>query len=204
MTRLRRGVVALIAFAVGWIAHPDAMAEPQAHAAYVARALAAVRGLGAAGCDELDRMLYAAARSQCHADSGTPTVQCLIGAARAACAAGAPGGDRARCEAAADVVVANLRSQTTFVDDATRIRLVRSSADYRAALATELRRRYAVLASELVLAGAGADEAQAIDALCAQRDRGLHACQAGDTACVPSLPWSRCVAALVWFVGGAY
>jgi len=203
MSWLHRGVVALIALAVGSIADRDAMAEPLRHTAYVARALAAVRGLGPAGCDELDRTLYAAARSQCHADSGTPTVQCLIGAARAACAAGAGGGDRARCEAAADVVVANLRSQTSLIDDATRIRLVRGSADYRAALAGELHRRYAVLASELVLAGAGDDEAQAIDALCAQRDRELHACQAGDAACVPSLPWSRCVAALVWFIGAA-
>src|ERR1051325_11313115 len=41
------------------------------------------------------------------------------------------------------------------VAEATRIRLVRGSADYRAALAGELHRRYAVLASELVLAGAG-------------------------------------------------
>src|SRR5262249_61765384 len=65
-----------------------------------------------------------------------------------------------------------------------------------------LPRRYAVLAAELVLAGTTADDATAIDRLCAERDRALHACAAGDTACVPSLPWSRCVAALVWFVGG--
>jgi hypothetical protein len=200
-----RPMVAMIAATIALLGIAGAaMAEPQAHAAYVARALAAVRGLGPAGADELDRTLYGAARTQCHADTGTPTVQCLIGAARAVCGgSGAPGGDRARCEAAADVVIANLRGQTTLIDDATRIRLVRGSADYRTALAAELRRRYAVLASELVLAGAGADEAQAIDALCAQRDRTLHACQAGDAACVPSLPWSRCVAALVWFVGGA-
>ena len=67
-----------------------------------------------------------------------------------------------------------------------------------------------MLAAELVLAGSAAalgsaasgDEARAIDELCAHRDRTLHVCQAGDAACVPSLPWSRCVAALVWFVGG--
>lgn len=176
-------------------------AEPLPRAAYVARALAAVRGLGPAGCDDLDRTLYTAARSQCRADTATPTVRCLIGAARAACAGA---GDRARCEAAADVVVTNLRSQTALIDEATRFRLVRGSTDYRAALAAELRRRHAVLAAELVLTGAGAggDEAQAIDALCAGRDRELHACEPGDAACVPSLPWSRCVAALVWFVGG--
>lgn len=177
-------------------------------AAYVARALAAVRSLGPAGCTELDRALYEAARARCRADAGTPAASCLIAAARAACAGAA---DRARCEAAADVSATNLRGQTALVDDATRFRLVRGSTDYRAALAAELHRRYAALAAELVLAGSAAggdgaaaveDSARAIDELCAHRDRALHACQAGDAACVPSLPWSRCVAALVWFVGG--
>src|SRR5262249_50609786 len=144
--------------------------------------------------------LYNAARSQCHADTAQPTVDCLIGAAHAACASG---GDRARCEAAGDVVLTHLRAQATLIDDATRIRLGRRRADHPAAPPARVHRRYAVLASELVLAGAGGDESQAIDALCTQRDRALHACLAGDAACIPSLPWSRCVAALVWFVGGA-
>jgi hypothetical protein len=179
---------------------PAAPAAPGPRDAYVARALAAVRGLGPAGCAELDRALYDAARTRCRADAGTPAASCLIAAARAVCTGAA---DRARCEAAADVIAANLRGQTALVDDATRFRLVRGSADYHAALAAELRGRYAVLAAELVLAGTAAgDDARAIDELCAHRDRALHACQAGDAACVPSLPWSRCVAALVWFIGG--
>lgn len=179
--------------------------DPLARTAYVARALAAVRSLGPAGCAELDRALYDAARARCRADAGTPAARCLVDAGRAACAGAA---DRARCEAAADVIATNLRGQTALVDDATRFRLVRGSADYRTALAAELHRRYAVLAAELVLTGATGspsapgDDARAIDELCAHRDRALHACQAQDAACVPSLPWSRCVAALVWFVGG--
>jgi len=43
--------------------------------------------------------------------------------------------------------------------------------------------------------------AESIDRLCATRDREIHACNPGDVACVPSIPWTRCVAALVWFVG---
>jgi len=193
------------------VASMPAVAEPLPRIAHVTRALDAVRGLGPAGRDRLDRELYTAARAKCRADAGPPAIACLIAAAREACAAEP---DRARCEAAADVVATNLRATNAWVDEPTRIRLVRGSTDYRTALAAELRRRYAalagelhrryaVLASELVLAGAGDDEAQAIDALCAQRDRELHACQAGDAACVPSLPWSRCVAALVWFIGAA-
>ena len=205
MTARWRFAAAAVACMLTWLGGV-AGAEPLPRTAYVARALAAVRGLGAAGADELDRALYNAARSQCHADAGTPTVKCLIEAARAACA-GPGGGDRARCEAAADVAITNLRGQAALIDDATRVRLVRGSADYRAALAAELRRRYAVLAAELVVTdsgrGGGGDEAAAIDALCADRDLVLHACQPGDAACVPSLPWSRCVAALVWFVGAA-
>lgn len=199
-------ITALAGLAVAAVA-ARAAADPLPRTAYVARALAAVRSLGPAGCAELDRTLYDAARARCRADAGTPAASCLIDAARAACAGAA---DRARCEAAADVIATNLRGQTALVDDATRFRLVRGSADYRAALAAELHRRYAVLAAELVLAGPATtsgsattgDDARAIDELCARRDRALHACQAGDAACVPSLPWSRCVAALVWFVGG--
>jgi len=181
-----------------WFIGAAVAAEPLPRTAHVARVLTAVRELGPAGCAELDREIYTAARARCRADAGTPAASCLIDAARATCAS-AP--DRARCEAAADVIVTNLRGATALVDDATRIRLVRGSTDYHAALAAELHRRYAVLAAELVLGGAGGD-ARAIDELCLRRDRALHACEPGDTACVPSLPWSRCVAALVWFVGG--
>ena len=162
----------------------------------VARALAAVHELGPAGRAKLDADLYAAARSRCHADAGMPAGACLIEAARALCA-----GD-ARCTAAADVVASNLRSIEDFVDDATRARLVRGSTDYHAALAAELHKRYGVLATELALAPPAGDDATAIDRLCRERDRKLHACAVGDAACVPSLPWSRCVAALVWYVGG--
>jgi len=196
---IRGLALAIVALAVTRVA---AAGEPLPRRAHVSQALAAVRGLGPDGRDRLDRALYEAARTQCRADTGAPAVSCLVGVARAACA-GDPA--RPRCEAAADVIVANLRSTSGFVDDATRIRLVRGSADYHAALAGELHRRYAALAAELVLSGgaAGSDDAAAIDELCLHRDRQTHACQPGDPACIASVPWSRCVAALVWFVGGS-
>jgi hypothetical protein len=178
-----------------------AAAEPLPRAAHVARALAAVRALGPEGREQLERTLYAATRGECRADAATPAVSCLIAAARAACAADR---DRSGCEAAADVVVTNLRAANAWVDEPTRIRLVRGSTDYRVALAGELHRRFAALAAELVLGrGGSAGEADAIDRLCAERDREVHACAPGDTACVASVPWSRCAAALVWFVGGS-
>jgi len=207
----RRRAAAVAALAAGLVAIGGAVAAPRGaenglpRTEHIARALAAVRSLGAAGSAELDRAVYEAARARCRADVATPAASCLVTAARAVCAGAA---DRAACEAAADVIVANLRGQTALIDDATRFRLVRGSADYHAALAAELHRRYAALAAELVLTGlAGAEqpggEARAIDELCARRDRTLHACLPGDAACVPSLPWSRCAAALIWFIGGA-
>ena len=206
-------VACVVVSAIGAATAARAAADPLPRAEHVTRALAAVRALGPAGRDKLDRELYATTRTQCHADTGSPAAGCLIAASRAACAADP---DRARCEAAADVIVANLRAVPALVDEPTRMRLVRGSADYHAALAAELHRRYAMLAAELVLSGASDDDGTAgagtapagaaagamIDALCRQRDRAIHACQPGDAACVPSLPWSRCVAALVWFVGG--
>jgi len=183
------------------LASAPSAASPAAHdrIAHIDRALAAVRALGVAGRDALDHDVYTAARTRCHADTATPTAACLIEAGRARCATSP--GDRASCEAAADVVAANLRSTSDFVDDATRVRLVRGSADYRVALAAELRKRYALLAAELALANTGTDAA-AIDRFCRDRDLTIHACTPGDPACLPSLAWSRCVAALVWFVGG--
>jgi len=123
--------------------------------------------------------------------------------------------------AAADIIVTNLRAANSWVDQNTRAQLVRSSTDYHAALLGELRKRFAALAAELVIGAATSNGvaashsipvvpggpaapqgiAASIDRLCATRDREVHACTVGDVACVPSIPWTRCVAALVWFVG---
>ncbi|MGH9884658.1 MAG: hypothetical protein ACREBE_03970 [bacterium] len=201
MSAARVLVAAVLAAAILVDARPAA-AEPLPRLAHLTQALAAVRALGSEGRDALDRALYAAARTQCRADTTTPAASCLVTAARAACAADR---DRPRCEAAADVIVTDLRAANAWVDEPTRVRLVRGSTDYRVALAAELHRRFAALAAELVLGapGSSAGDAAAIDRLCAERDRAVHACAPGDTACVPSIAWSRCAAALVWFVGGS-
>jgi hypothetical protein len=169
-------------------------ADPQ-HVATISRALSAVRDLGAARRSQLERDIYQAARTRCHADRAQPAPPCLATAAAALC-----DGD-ASCEAAADVVATNTRAESDWIDEATRARLVSLSGDYRVAVNAELRHRFAALAAELALAG-GRDAA-AIDRLCRDRDRVVHVCHGDDPTCVPSLPWSRCVAALVWFVGSA-
>ncbi|HTR54813.1 MAG TPA: hypothetical protein VMJ10_29190 [Kofleriaceae bacterium] len=158
---------------------------------WIARELAAVRELGPARRVDLERDVYEAARVRCHTDT---SARCFADVADGVCH-----GD-ATCAAAADVVAANTRAANDWVDEATRAQLVRGSADYRIALAAELNRRFGALASELALAGGRADAA-AIDELCRTRDRAVHACTGDDATCVPSLPWSRCVSALVWYTG---
>jgi hypothetical protein len=171
-----------------------ASAQPD-RVATIARALTAVRDLGPAGRDQLERDLYQLARTRCHGDAAPPTPSCLAEIATPLCR-----GD-ATCEAAADVAATNTRAAADWVDKATRARLVHDASDYRAALTAELHRRFSALAAELALAG-GRDPV-AIDQLCRERDRKVRACPGDDPTCVPSLPWSRCVAALVWFVGSA-
>jgi len=168
-------------------------------AAYVARALAAVRALGPDGRAALDRAVYDATRARCRTDAGPAPARCSIDAAKSACET-AP--DQTSCDAAADVIATNLRGVSELVDDATKARLVRGSTDYHAALAAELLHRYALLATELAISSRADPEApETIDQFCAHRDERPHTCEPGDAACIPSLAWPRCVAALVWYVG---
>lgn len=160
----------------------------------LARELTAVHDLGAARRDTLAHDLYEAARTRCRAAIAPPSPACLTEAATSLCA------NDATCLAAADVIAANTRAANDWVDEATRARLARGSADYRAALAIELERRYAALAGELALSS-GSGDAASIDQFCHARDATVHACRSDDALCIPSLPWSRCAAALVWYVG---
>jgi len=176
-------------------------AEPYAHDARVAhlgRALATLRALGAAGRQQLDHDLHAGVRARC--PSATPAASCMAEVGRSVCATRAGTGD---CAAAADVVLANEHAASDLVDEATRMRMVRTSSDYHAALNAELWTRYALLAAELALFEGGGDEAARIDRFCVERDRQVHRCDPGTAkTCVPNLAWQRCAAALVWFVAG--
>jgi ElaB/YqjD/DUF883 family membrane-anchored ribosome-binding protein len=156
-----------------------------ARTSYVARALDSVRALGAKRA-QLETDLYQACRQAGACTDAIVDERCHHDVA---------------CMAAADIILTNLRAANSWVDQNTRAQLVRSSTDYHAAVLVELRKRYAALAAELVIEAKTGAESESIDRLCATRDREVHACNPGDAACVPSIPWTRCVAALVWFVG---
>ncbi len=167
--------------------------------AHLDRALATLQGLGPDGVRAFENEIYQAMRTRCR-PSGMqpPAVACLATAADAVCATRSDG---VGCAAAADVIVTNLHAENAFVPETTRMRLVAAGADYHGGVMREMRTRLELLASELVLAapGAKADGAR-IDAFCAERDREVVACEPGAKLCVPSLPWQRCVAGLVWYV----
>jgi ElaB/YqjD/DUF883 family membrane-anchored ribosome-binding protein len=164
-----------------------------ARTSYIARALDSVHALGPKRA-QLETDLYQACRQAGACTDAIVDERCHHDVA---------------CMAAADIILTNLRAANQWVDPNTRAQLVRSSTDYHAALLVELRKHYAALAAELVVEAkttaesesASKSKSKSIDRLCATRDREVHACNPGDVACVPSIPWTRCVAALVWFVG---
>jgi hypothetical protein len=156
--------------------------EPPTRVDYLAHALAAVRGLGADGRAALDDALYQGARRACHADQVTPAIACQLELARATCTT-------PDCALAADVILTNQRSENEFVDEATRMNILGSAADFHVGLRAELANRYAALAADFALAAPGADaELPArIDRFCSHREQD------------PS--WQRCAAALIWWIG---
>lgn len=219
----------LLAAAVGWAVAaaaqpPGAGAAPSgttsatpvpgdaaaARVRAVAQALAALAAASDGG-RALEAELAVALRSRCGADSGASSWSCALAVGRALCDA-RPAAERDRCGAAADVMLVNLRAANDWVDEATRVRLVRGASDYHRALLGELERRFAVLAAELVLEErvlaaelgerGGVASAPVLDRFCARRDHRPRPprCNLPAATCVPPLSWQRCIAALAWSV----
>lgn len=167
--------------------------------AHLDAALSAFAALGPDGTRAFEAEVYQAMRTRCKPTGmQPPPVVCLEAVASGVCAAKP---DAAGCAAAADVVVTNLHAENALVPETTRMRLVAAGADYHGAMLREMRSRHALLASELALATPGSAATGArIDRFCAERDREGVSCEPGAKLCVPSLPWQRCVAGLVWYV----
>jgi hypothetical protein len=159
----------------------------EARVAHIAKALAELTSDAIA----LDRTIYEAVRLQCK----PVTLACMLTVARARCA-------ERGCMAAADVIVTNQHAERDVLDDMTRMKLVRTTSDYHAAVLAEVREKVQrVLAAELVLARPAPSVAARIDRVCVERDHvAARRCERGTPACVASVPYNRCVAALVWFV----
>jgi hypothetical protein len=167
-----------------------AEAQPsEARVVHIEKALAELKSSSEAIV--LDRAIYEAVRLRCK----PVALACMIAVAREHCA-------QRGCMAAADVIVTNQHAERDVLDDVTRMKLVRTTSDYHAAVLAEVRERVQrVLAAELVLARPGRSVAARIDRTCVERDHvAARRCARGAAACVGSVPYNRCVAALVWFV----
>jgi len=179
-----------------------ATAEPTyAPAARVAHLRAALDGLAKLGADSrhaLEVELHDAVRTKCRAATTRASTSCLIEVGQAVCGAKP---QQTMCLAVADVMLTNQHAETDLLDDATRMKLVRGSTDYHAAVNLALRAIYALLAAELALGPQAGDDATRIDAFCAGRDATVHACEPGAKACVASMAYQRCAAGLVWYLG---
>lgn len=200
MTRVRRVSVRLVSVRLVSVFLLVALVASTAaadRAAHLRTALDTFSKLGAPGRSALELELYDLVRTKCRAGSTRAAPACMAEVGRTVCAAKA---DRAACFAAADVILTNQSAEGDLIDNVTRMKLLRGSTDYHAAVNAELWKTYALLAAELALAPQGTDRAEQIHAFCAGRDRTVHACEPGAKACVPSLAYQRCAAALVWFV----
>jgi hypothetical protein len=173
-------LVALLLAAPAWAG--GEYARPR-RVAYLDRALAALRSLGAGGRRSLEEEVHAGARRRCRADRQTPSITCLIEVAGATCGA-RPVAARASCHLAADVIVTNLLAEEEMVDEGTRARLV-GQGDYRGRLRAALAARHRTLAADLVLAQPAGALPDRIDRFCTD---------AGELA------WQRCAAALLWYL----
>lgn len=195
---IKRGLLAalaLLALLPRAASAEPAYAEP-ARIAHLRGALDALAKLGPERA-KLELELHEAVRTRCRVNTTRPSTSCMIEVGARICAAKP---DRAGCVAAADVMLTNQHAETDLIDDITRMKLVRGSTDYHAAVGAEMWARFALLASELVLAPPAAEPAARIDAFCTQRDRTVHACEPGAKACAPSIAYQRCAAGLVWFL----
>jgi len=184
------------------LASTVARADPAPYArepriAHLVRALDGLRALGTAGRRAFELELHTGVRTKCRATGRPATTTCMIAVARSHCVQRP---DPTACMAASDVILTNQHAEADLVDEQTRMRLVRTSSDYHAAVTAELWRRYALLAAELVLGSASTDLPARIDRFCTERDLTVHRCAPGAKACVPSLAWQRCVSGLAWYV----
>lgn len=196
------------------LAHADANGAyaRERRVAHLASALDGLTALGDGGRRAFEDAIYQTIRATCRPQNRPAPIACSIAAARAACKS-SPAVIGERCLAVADVVITNQHAERALLDEATRMRLVRESADYHKAVLAALEARWAVLAAELALVAPDRSLAERIDQLCRDRDREARPCPAaeangttatnrGAPSCVGTIAYQRCAAGLVWFTSG--
>jgi hypothetical protein len=164
-----------------------------ARVATIERALAAVAETPAPVLQQGVDRARALARGACSAGTDRLRVECLIVAAQRYCRE-LPSPD-ARCPVYMDIVVGNVLADERLIPLDRRYAIVRENADYRAALAAELRRVQSELAVDFRL---HVGRLEGRSDLAAGIDRYCRA-----TADETTFPYQTCVSSLVWTIGEA-
>lgn len=170
-------------------------AAREARRATIQRTIDALRAMPESEREAVYDYIYAAERNKCQAPLTSLKVGCLLEAARRNCGRYS-GRERIQCRYVSDTVVANRLSAPMFLPLSLRYKLMNAHQNYREALRSALRRRYARLVTELYLvrpvpASASTEAvAEAVDGHCQRVSRRRS-----------GLSWSHCVAAVAWFIG---
>jgi hypothetical protein len=171
---------------------PSAPYGSDARVAYIEGALGAFAESSPAELhDEMERA-RTLARGACAAGEIRLRIECLLVAMGRYCA---DRGDAARrCRLTLDVVASNVLADERLIPPAERYRILRDNADYRAALAHELRRIQGALAVDFRL---HEGELDAPHAMAVGIDR--YCLSSADET---KFPYPTCVSSLVWFIRG--
>jgi hypothetical protein len=165
--------------------------RPEARVAYIASALAAVRGTDAAELQKSADYARTLAHGACSASSARLAVECLMTATRRYCK---QRGDSEHCDLVFDIAISNVLADEQLIPPLKRYEIMRNFKDYRRALAHELRRIQGALAVDFRLrTGVATDDA----AMAAHMDQFCLA-----TSDETNLAWQTCVSSLVWFIAG--
>jgi hypothetical protein len=183
-------LAALITVTINGAAQTPALVRSDLRVAHIEQTLRAVAeappGLLQQGVDYARNL----ARGACSGGAQRLRVECLMVAVQRYCRD--LGGAASRCPLYMDIVVSNVLADERLIPLDRRYQIVQANADYRQALAAELRHIQGNLAVDFRLA---TGEARGTSELAANIDR---YCQA--TADDTKFAYQTCVSSLVWFL----
>ena len=190
MTRAVVLLAALSAVAADGASQAPTPYRADARVATIEHALAAIAETPAPILQQSVERARALARGACSAGAERLRVECMIVAAQRYCRESTA--LDARCPVYMDIVVSNVLADERLIPLDRRYAIVRANADYRAALATELRRVQAELAVDFRL---HTGRLEGRSDLAAGIDRYCRA-----TAEETRFPYPTCVSSLVWTI----
>lgn len=197
MKRAPRAVLfaasASLVTSLGGASEPPQPYRPPARIAYIKYALTALSEAPPAALQQGIDFARELSHVACSAGVERLRVECLMVATRRYCHDRGDA-EAQRCPVYMDVVLSNVLADERLIPPDKRYQIVRENADYRPALARELRRIQGALAVDFRLRAGAADD---LGTLAAKIDDYCLA-SADETR----LSYQTCVSSLVWFIRG--